>query len=118
MTSVNTTPQSSNINGQSKSPSVKSAVSSKENTSDRRSTGASLASAVKEGASDLAKSAANASHEVIRDSVTGGVSKALLHTVEPLRGILMSNPIGYYGSKPLINYLAPKLDKYLADNNI
>jgi hypothetical protein len=118
MTTVLTTTNKPNTSGPSKSPATNSAVVSKESTEQKRSTGTTLATAVKEGATDLAKSAASASQEVIRDTVTGGVSKALLHSVMPLRGILMSNPIGYYGAKPLINYLAPKLDKYLAENNI
>ena len=83
-----------------------------------RKQGASLAGKVGEGLQNAAASATQAGTEVMKESLKGGITQAVANFVGPIRFMVMSNPIGMMAARPLVKFLAPKLEEYLAANNI
>jgi hypothetical protein len=83
-----------------------------------RAKGKTLASAVGDGLKTTAEAAMNASADVAKESIKGGLTSAVINFVGPVRFMIMSNPIGHLGARPLVKYLAPKLEEYLDANKI
>jgi hypothetical protein len=56
--------------------------------------------------------------DVAKESIKGGLTSAVINFVGPIRFMIMSNPIGHMAARPLVKYLAPKLENYLEANKI
>ncbi len=87
-----------------------------------RNKGVSLAGKVTEGLKDAATNTANkvtkVTTDVARESLKGGLTQAVANFVGPIRFMIMSNPIGMMAARPLVKFLTPKLEEYLAANKI
>jgi hypothetical protein len=89
-----------------------------EQAADKRETGVSLAGKMGEGLQNATSAATIAGGEVVKESLKGGLTQALANFVGPVRFMIMSNPVGMMAARPLVKFLTPKLEEYLAANQI
>jgi hypothetical protein len=76
------------------------------------------ANVVGDGLKITAEAAVNASANVAKESLKGGLTSAVINFIGPIRFMVMSNPIGHLAARPLIKFLSPKLEDYLKANQI
>lgn len=77
-----------------------------------------LAGVVGEGLQSATGAAVNASADVAKDVLKGGVTKSVGTIANQFRTILSLNPAFGFVAPPLIKFLTPKFDQYLESNKI